>query len=379
MRGSYRLGGIFLTLTILSSTVILDADEAPSGTFVTVAGTGNAGSSGDRGLATQATLNAPHGLAFDTAGNLYIADTLNNRVRRVDRMGIITGISLGSGPVADVAVDREGNLYAADVANLRVRKRSPNGVVTVVAGGGTRGPRDADGGPATEARLSLPTGLAVDWEGNPYIVDEQAGRIWKRRPDGIITVVAGGGSKRPNDADGGPATEARLSLYHVGLAVDSDSNLLIPDYGQYRVRKVSPDGVITTVAGNGNRGSSGDGGPATAAALSGPFDVTVDTAGNMFIADLGAHRVRKVSPDGTITTVAGVGKLRRFEATGVATETALRGPMHVAVNADGDLFISDSSALQNDAWGRMERVLKVVRVASPGLVAGLPFPQSQQP
>jgi sugar lactone lactonase YvrE len=223
-----------------------------SGTITTFAGNGTQGFSGDGGPATSAGLSYPGGVAVDAAGNLYIADTSNHRVRKV----------------------------------------STSGTITTVAGNGTFG-FSGDDGPATNATLSYPTEVAVDAVGNLYIADTGNLRVRKVSASGTITTVAGNGIYGFS-GDGGPATNASLVIPR-GVAVDAVGNLYIADYGNSRVRKVSSWGTITTVAGNGSPGFSGDGGPATSAALGYPRGVAVDAAGNLYIADTDNNRVRKVS------------------------------------------------------------------------------------
>jgi hypothetical protein len=278
-----------------------------------------------------------------------------------------------------------------------VRKVSPDGLIITVAGSGptTDGAPGAfagDGGPATAARLYHPTGLAIDAPGNLFIADTGNHRIRKVSPDGTITTVAGSGpigtDKGVVAGDGGPATAATLRG-PMGLAVDGSGNLFLTDVDPFPasttysgpravVRKVSADGIITTVAGNGVKGFSGDGGPAVAASLSVPFGVAVDTAGNLFIAATGNYRVRKVDANGIISTVAGTG-MAPYAGDGVmATATGLRGPEGVAVDAAGNLLICDTGYTNgDDGLGDGERVLKVFGAAAPGLLAGKPFPKPQ--
>ena len=219
------------------------------------------------------------------------------------------------GLVAGVAVDSTGNVYASDSENSIVVKITPAGVLTVVAGNGIEG-FSGDGGSAPDASLSLaisrffapfatPAGLAVDVTGSLYIAAEGNNRIRKVSPGGIITTVAGNG-KQGFSGDGGPATSARLSGAR-GVAVDAAGNFYIADENNDRIRKVSPGGIVTTVAGNGEFGFSGDGGPATSAELRSPRSVVVDSAGNLYIADQSNGRIRRISPGGIITTVAGGG------------------------------------------------------------------------
>ncbi|MFI9011566.1 RICIN domain-containing protein [Actinosynnema sp. NPDC053489] len=288
-------------------------------TITTVAGTGVTGYGGDGGPATAALLSRPLQVALDGTGNLYVVELGNNRVRKVAPDGTITtvagtgagGFSGDGGPATSaqlwaprgVAVDGAGNLYVADAANSRVRKVAPDGTITTVAGNGTRG-FTGDGGPATAAQLSFPCWLALDGAGNLHVADSGNGRVRRVSPDGRITTVAGDGT-RGFGGDGGPATSARLSSAHA-LAVDGAGNLYLADAGNDRVRRVSPDGRITTVAGDGTHGFAGDGGPATSARLARPHGLAVDRAGDLYIADTANDRVRKVAADGTITTVAHV-------------------------------------------------------------------------
>jgi uncharacterized protein (TIGR03437 family) len=322
--------------------------KVSNGVIATVAGNGGFGFSGDGGPAVSAQLNGPTGLAVDSAGNLYIADQSNQRIRKVSN-GMITtvvggGTSIGdNGPVASaqfapagVAVDSAGNLYIADQLNQRIRKVS-NGVITTVAGNGTQG-YSGDNGPATSAEFEDPVGVAVDSAGSLYIADHANDRI-RKVTNGVIVTVAGNGTVGFS-GDGGPATNAQLS-WPGGVAVDSAGNLYIADSDNFRIRKVS-NGVIATVAGNGMSGFSGDNGPATSAQLAYPSGVAVDSAGSLFIADSNNNRIRKVS-NGVITTVAGDGVPGYSGDNGPATSAQLAYPSGVAVDSAGSLFIADSN------------------------------------
>ncbi|MVM31458.1 hypothetical protein GO755_15540 [Spirosoma sp. HMF4905] len=326
---------------------------ALDGTITTVAGNATQGFSGDTGPATSASLNTPSGIAVDGAGNLFIADALNHRIRKVAIDGTITTVagkgtqafSGDNGPATDaelaspagVVIDGTGNLFIADLANHRIRKVATDGTITTVAGS-TQG-FSGDTGPATSANLNNPAGVAVDGTGNLFIADKNNNRIRKVATDGTITTVAGNGAT-DFSGDNGPAINASLASPS-GVAVDGTGTIFIADQTNNRIRKIALTGIITTVAGNGSFGFSGDTGPATSAALAGPTGVAVDGAGNLFIADPNNNRIRKVATDGTITTVAGTGSAGFSGDNGPATSAKLNNPTGVAVDATGNLFIAD--------------------------------------
>jgi sugar lactone lactonase YvrE len=291
-----------------------------SGQLTVIAGDGNSGFSGDGGPATSAQLAFPAGLASDSSGNLYIADTENHRIRKVNTSGTIStvagdgtdGFGGDGGPATGaqldnpfgVALDASGNLYIGDTSNHRIRKVDSSGTISTVAGDGNIG-FGGDGGAATGAQLDAPTGVAVDASGNLYIADTNNHRIRKVDSTAIITTVAGDGTF-DFGGDGGPATSAQLRG-PFGVAVDASGNLYIGDTNNNRVRKVNTSGIISTVAGDGTEGFGGDGGPATSAQLDFPNGVAVDASGNLYIADADNIRIRKVDSSGTISTVAGDG------------------------------------------------------------------------
>jgi trimeric autotransporter adhesin len=348
-------GNLFIADTFNSRIRRVDA---ATGIITTVAGNGQSGYSGDGGPATSASLAAPTGLALDAQGNMFIADNLNNRIRRVDvATGTITtvagngqpGYSGDGGPATSaslaapggVALDAQGNLFIADAGNARVRRvDAATGTITTVAGNGQPGD-GGDGGPATSAHFIQPEGVVVDAQGNLFIADSGSGRI--RRVDamtGIITTVAGNGSGGFS-GDGGPATSAALSD-PAGVALDAQDNLFIADSGNGRVRRVeAATAIVTTVAGGG---SGGDGGPATSAILVRPDGVAPDSSGNVFIADTGNVRIRHVdAATGIITTVAGSGSSGYGGDGGPATSAILGMPEGVAADAQSDLFIADTA------------------------------------
>jgi hypothetical protein len=364
---------------VLQTTLLSGVGQAPEavvvpGVIITVAGNGTASYGGDGGAATSAELWAPAEVAVDVAANQYIADRFNKRIRKVNAAtGVITTVagggsgctgqidSIGDGCLATavelgdptgVAVDAAGNVYIADVGYTRIRKVSAaTGVITTVAGGGSgcTGQTDSigDGCAATSASLASPQNVAVDAAGNLYIADANNYRVRKvDATTGVITTVAGNGTAGYS-GDGGAATGAELNVT-TDVAVDVAGNLYIADFVNSRIRKVDATmGVITTVAGNGSQGDSGDGGAATSAGLSNPAGVAVDSAGNLYIAENG-NRVRKVTAaTGVITTVAGGGNGCAGQTDSVgdgcaATSANIYGPSGVAVDAAGNLDITDN-------------------------------------
>lgn len=286
-----------------------------SGIASTVAGSGSTGFSGDGGPATAATFFQPTAVAIDGIGNLYIADKYNNRIRKVDTAGMITTIAGtgifgfgGDGGPATAAqfaspgglnVDAAGNVFVADAGNNRIRKIAPGGTVTTVAGNGTGG-FAGDGSAATMANLFSPNSVCVDAAGNLYISDGSNQRIRKVNTAGIISTFAGNGVGGYS-GDAGPATLCQL-LNPDGIETDNLGNIYIADASNHRIRKIDTSGFIITVAGTGSGMFGGDGGPAVVAQLYSPTGLAVDNAGNIFIADLGNDRVRKViSPLAAIT------------------------------------------------------------------------------
>ena len=324
--------------------------------ITTIAGNGVMGFSGDGGQATAAKLSANQGVVVDKNGNVFIADVDNQRIRKVDTMGIISTIAgngvMGSGgdggPATNgqlsdpysLAVDTAGNIYIADYVNDRVRKVSASGIITTIAGNGILG-FGGDGGPATAAQLYGPLDVAVDNSGNVYIADYINDRIRKVNALGIITTIAGNGILGYS-GDGGPATAANLH-YPYGVAVDGTGNLFIADKDNNCIRKVNTGGFISTIAGNGTLGFSGDGGSATSATLKGPIGVAVDGSGNVYISDLYNQRIRKVNASGSISTLAGNGTSGFSGDGGPSTAAELNDPYGISVDNNGNVYVGDYS------------------------------------
>lgn len=321
----------------------------------TIAGTAIAGYNGDGISSSSAQLSYPNAVAVDTAGNVYISDQTNFRIRKITPSGVISTIAgtgvfgfSGDGGLAinakisgayDVWVDRYGNVFFADNGNQRIRKISTSGIITTVAGIGIAG-FTGDGGLATAARLNNPGGVAVDTAGNIYIGDANNNRIRKVDTAGIISTYAGIGTAG-SLGDGGLATAAQFSN-NGKMSFDKFGNMYVADNGSRKVRKINLSGIITTVAGTGSGGSTGDGGPATSATFTYPFGVSVDTAGNIFIDDFSNKRVRKVNSSGIISTYAGNGTVGYSGDGGLATLAQL-APQASASDKYGNLYVADIS------------------------------------
>lgn len=319
----------------------------------TYAGNGNTGYTDSTGNPALAEFNHPWGLTYDGYGNLFISDHVNCAIRKINTAGIIStyvgttaagfggdggaaASALLQGPTG-IATDPAGNLYIADTRNNRIRKVMTSGIIITIAGNDTLG-YSGDGGPATAAKFYYPMGVAADIAGNLYIADS-GNNVVRKISGGIITTFAGNGI--PGHAgDGGPANLAYLNG-PIGVAVDNSGNVFITEAGSSVVRKVNAAGVISTFAGNGVAGYSGDYGAATAAQLSHPNSVAFDAAGNVYISDEENHRIRKVASDGTITTIAGNGIVGYSGDGGPATGAQLFRPMGLAIATNGNVFISD--------------------------------------
>ena len=336
---------------------------APIGAFAassepkitTAAGSGAAGEpAGDGGVATAATLAGPVAVAATGDGGFLVADRTGQTIRRIAADGRIATVagdgttgSDGDGRPATAAKlntpygvtpTRDGGFLIADQANNRIREVAPDGIITTVAGSGKAG-AGGDGGPAVAADLSGPYAVAARPDGGFVIADTLNRRIRRVSADGTISTVAGTGAAG-SSGDGGPATAATLRT-PTGVTVASDGSILVADYGSNVVRRIAPDGVIRTVAGDGSAGSSGDGGPATEAQLRGPFGVDVLPGGGFLIADRLNSEVRRVTADGTIEVAAGTGVAGTGGDGGPPTEAQLNNPTGVTAMPDGGFLIAD--------------------------------------
>jgi uncharacterized protein (TIGR03437 family) len=332
---------------------------ASTGIITTIAGSSTTGFAGDGGPATKATFLLPTGIAVDSSGNVYIADTYNHVIRKINTSGIIStvagshqgGYGGDNGPATKaelaapqgVTLDASGNLYIADSSNQRIRRVDTNGIITTIAGTGTAG-FSGDGALATGATFGNPVGVAVDASGAVYVADLNNGRVRRFVVGGAITTFGG---TVTSVGDGGPSIQSRLNR-PASVAVDSSANLYIADPTANRVRKVTPSGTIITLAGNGQTGYGGDNGPSSAAMLSAANSVAVDSTGNVYIADAGNGRIRRVNATtGIITTFAGGGS-GTYTGPGTggdggpATAASLGFPLQVAVDGAGNVYFVDA-------------------------------------
>ena len=367
-----RLGAV-PAAALLTACLAGSAGAAP-GTIATVAGTSPAGYSGDGGPAAQSQMHEPRMMTFDRAGNMYIADTFNQLIRMVDPSGVITTVagkftgfvprdeadcvsnfSGDGGPATEatlscphsVAADGTGNVYIADSANDVIRRVDAAGIITTVAGQGGQSGDSGDGGPATQAKIQGPKGIAFDRAGNLLIADSGNDKVKKLDlTTGTITTIAGTGDAGSR-GDGGPATAAQITEPRT-IAVALDGSIYIAEPKAHRVRRIDPAGTISTVAGTGKAGFSGDGGPAASAKLNFPRGVGVDGSGHLYIADSMNQRIRKMDTTGMITTVAGRGTPCYFSSHnscgdgGPALEAGFATPRAVEVAGNGDLYIADT-------------------------------------
>jgi len=403
--GSYAVQNFVYSLDALAvdlagNVYVADAGGAvirkvdPSGKITIFAGTGQAGTSGDGGPATQAQFKMLQALATDALGNLYIAD--GGVIRKIDANGIITTVwADGQDFLVFIAVDASGNLYSYSLSSQVVYRKDTTGSVSTVAGNHFAA-HSGDGGPAPTAQLRGPRGMFLDVSGNllfadvegtvrkvdPHgiittlvpqvannaltdqftpqgpssvtydsagnlvVADDNGHRILSYTPSGTVSTIAGTDYVQGYSGDGGPAIQAKLRFPAYAI-FDSSGNLLISDRNNHAIRKVDKKGVITTIAGTGTAGFGGDGGPAIKALLHDPTQIALDAAGNLYVADSFSNRIRKIDKNGIITTIAGSGQIASTGDGGQATSASLDLPLGVAIDASGDLFISQYGAVRH--------------------------------
>lgn len=371
----------FIISLLISIALSPQAARSQTGIITTIAGTGQRGYSGDGGPGTSAMLalaNLPatcqasndfeqmNHVSVDKSGNVYFTDSNNQRIRKIALDGTITTVA-GSGvqtpsdafcsptstavgdggqalsaklsSPADVALSSNGSLLIADELGDRIRQVTPDGTISTIVGNGTHNIYSS-GIPAMISPMDWPTAVAFDANGTLYFAELHGHRVGKVGSDGKLVTVAGIGL--PGYAgDNGPATSARL-FNPAGIALDAMGNLYIADQGNHLIRKVTPDGTITTIAGQPQtRGYNGDNIPATSALLNRPCDVKVDASGNIYIADTANNRVRKITTDGMISTIAGDGQQGRGPDGVGATSSSLNFPAGIAIDANGSIYIVD--------------------------------------
>ncbi|MFN3403908.1 MAG: T9SS type A sorting domain-containing protein [Cytophagaceae bacterium] len=307
----------------------------------TVAGTGLAGSTNGSGAV--ASFNHPYGVALDSEGNIYVADTQNNKIRKITADGHVStyagsGVSgSNNGPALSasfnspygVVVDAEGNLYVTDSGNNKIRKIDPSGMVTTFAGSGAPGTEDGEGILAT---FNHPYGIAIDLSGNIYVTDYSGDKIRKITPAGTVTTFAGSGEQGSVNGEGNIASFNRPA----GLAVDNFGNVYVADQVNQKVRKITSLGYVSTLAGNGNTGNND--GDAESASFAWPTGIGLDALGNVYVGD-GTHKVRKISPSGVVSTFVGNGAYGNTD--GPASFAQFKMAVSFATDATGNIFVAD--------------------------------------
>ncbi len=323
--------------------------------ITTVGGNGTAGFAGDNNPATSCELQNPFAVGYDSLGNLFIADNANNRIRKINNAGIIMTIA-GNGtggyngdniaaitaelytPV-DLIFDKTGNLYIADCLNNRIRKINSSGIITTIAGTGTAG-YNGDNIPANTAQLNYPMGIGIDSVGNLFIAERINCRIRKVNTSGIITTIAGTGISGFS-GDNGPATSAQINAPS-HICFDKFGNLFFADVSNNRIRMINSSGIISTICGTGIASYAGDNGLATLASLNAPSGITIDYNGNIFISDQFNNRIRKVNTSGIITTIVGTGTMGYNGDNIPALSAELYYPEGITLDDTGNLYISDN-------------------------------------
>ena len=294
------------------------------GQISSFAGSGAAGKADGTGIA--ATFNQPAGLAIDAAGNIYVGDVSNFLIRKITPAGVVTTIPNYSGGAFGVAVDALGTIYVADAGNNQIETISPSGIITIIAGSPTPGSANGTG---TAASFHTPIGIAIDASNNLYVTDELNNLIRKITPAGVVTTFAGSGAAGETDGTGTSATFNRP----IGIAVDPNGNVYVADYGGNTIRKITPSGVVTTLAGSGAKGTA-DGTGAQASFFQ-PEGIAIDPSGNLYIADTGNDLIREISPGGKVVTIAG-------DVPGAGTlNKNFHQPLGIVLDASGNAYVSE--------------------------------------
>ena len=359
---NYIVGTLISPLTISNS-----GGEITSAAIVsTIAGSGSLGSLNGNG--TNATFSSPSGIAIDTYGTMYVADQTNNMIRKVTASGVVStfaGTGL-TGSVNDIApfasffyptgtaVDAYGTIYVADQRNNKIRKITSYGFVTTLAGSGAPGSTD---GIAPLASFYYPTGIAVDASGTIYVADQRNNKIRKITPSGVVSTFAGSGSAGFSD---GPSLSARF-FYPTGIAVDAYGNVYVSDQNSSVIRKITPSGFVTTIAGSGGLGSTD--GIGTAASFAYPTGIAVDASGTIYVADQRNNKIRKITSSGVVTTLAGSGTSGSTD--GIGTAASFYYPTGITIDANRNLYIADQRS------NKIRKISQSVFQISPNLPDGL--------
>ena len=341
---SYNQNNIFIVGADIGTIKPSNTGGGISGAEVTTfAGNGSTGS--QNGIGKQASFNVPQGMAIDALGNIYVVDVYNHQIRKITPSGVVTtfagsesglpGSQNGQGIAAtfrypiDIAIDKTGNLFVSDSGNHIIRKITPSGIVTTFAGSGIQKFEDGTG---TNASFNIPYGLVFDSSENLYVVDSFNNRIRKITTSGVVTTIAGTGEKGSNDGIG---TNSSFN-FPQGITIDLNDNLYIADVYNNKIRKINPSATVSTIAGTGLAGKKD--GIAGAATFDGPTDVSFDNYGNLIVADMNNNNIRKISPLGIVSTIAGTGAQGTNDGT--ATDASFYGPAAIIINTIGEIFIT---------------------------------------
>jgi len=345
--------GILTTIFGIASFSCNKTEDIPEPTITvsTLAGNGTVGFAD--GIGVEAQFNRPCGVAVDASGNVYVGDRDNNRIRKITSAGVVStlagseiGFADGEGTTAKfcfpqgIAVDASGNVYVADMGNHRIRKITPAGLVSTLAGS-VIGFADGIG---AAAQFSQPHGLAIDASGNLYVGDWSNHRIRKITPAGVVSTLAGSGTD--GFADGAGAV-AQFNLPK-GVTVDVSGNVYVADVGNNRIRKITPKGVVSTLAGSGNDGFVE--GSGAVAQFRFPQDVVVDVSGNVYVTDMHNERIRKITPKGVVSTLAGSGIMGFVDGAGATAQ--FHTPAGIAIDASGSVYVGD------DANSRIRKIMQ---------------------
>ena len=334
----------FYSLALLGLAACKKDQPSSPATYTTVstlAGTGSYGFT--NGLGATASFSGPQDIATDAQGTLYVADAGNNCIRKITAAGLVSTLAGGThlgyvdGPAAlacfnnptGVAVDAKGTVYVADHYNHCIRAITPAGLVSTLAGTGIGGDTD---GPAATAQFAFPQDVAVDKQGTVYVTDNYY-RIRKISVDGVVSTLAGSDQSGYADGTGLAARFGSLG----GLALDAQGVLYATEYGSGRIRRITPAGVVTTLAGTGQRGYAD--GPASTAQFTGPSGLVIDAQGTIYIADADGERLRQLTPEGEVRTLAGTGT--RGYVNGPVGTAKFGGPTDLALDATGNLYVSE--------------------------------------